>query len=68
MSHPKTRPKCQAPLLKMTGVVSGVVTPKDIAKKIPSTLAKRLNHVTWVISGDVTPKGKTKMSNPLCSK
>ena len=29
MPHPKTRLKCQAPLLKMTGVISGVVTPKE---------------------------------------
>ena len=65
MSHPKTQQKCEAPLLKITEVISGVVTPKEKAKAMPSPLAKRLNQVTGVISGDVTPKDKTKMSSPL---
>ena len=65
MSHPKTRQKCQAPLLKISGVISGVVTPKDKAKAMPSPLAKWFNQVTGVISGDVTPKDETKMSSPL---
>ena len=58
MPHLKTRQTCQAPLLKITGVLSGVVTPKDKTKAMPSPLAKRLNQVTGVISVDVTPKGK----------
>ena len=61
MSHPKTRQKCHAPLLK----ISGVVKPKDQAKAMPSTIAKRLNYVTGVINGNVTPKDKTKMPSPL---
>ena len=42
-SHSKTRQKCQSPLLKITGAISGVVTPKpkDKAKAIPSPLTKR---------------------------
>ena len=65
MSHPKTRQTCQDPLLKITGVISGVVSPKDKTKAMPSPLAKRLNQVTGVISGDVAPKGKANMSSPL---
>ena len=65
MSHTKTRQKCQAPLLKMTGVISGVVTPKDKATAMPSPLPKRLNQVTGVISENVTHKQKTNMSSPL---
>ena len=51
--------------LKISGVISGVVTPKGKAKAMPSPLAKWFNHVTGVISGDVTPKDDTKMSSPL---
>ena len=65
MSHPKARQTCQAPLLKITEVISRVVTPKCKTKAMPSPLAKRLNQVTGVISGDVTPKDKTNMSRPL---
>ena len=65
MSHPKTRQKCQAPLLKISGVRSRVATPKDKAKAMPSPLAKWFNQVTGVISGDVTPKDYTKTSSPL---
>ena len=54
----KTRQKCQAPMLKITGVISGIDIPKDETKAIPSPLAKRLNQVTGLIPGDVTPKDK----------
>ena len=45
-------------MLKITGVISGIDIPKDETKAIPSPLAKRLNQVTGLIPGDVTPKDK----------
>ena len=41
MSLPKKIRKCQAPLLKITGVISGTVTPKDKTKAVPSPLAEK---------------------------
>ena len=41
MSHPKIRQKCQAPLLKITGVISGVGTPKDKTKAMSSPLTSK---------------------------
>ena len=65
MSHPKTRQTCQAPLLKMTRVISGVVKPKDKTKAKPSPFAKRLRQVTGVISGDITPKTRQTCQAPV---
>ena len=48
MSHPKTRQR-QTLFLKINGVITGVVAPKDKTKAMPSLLAKRLNQVTGVI-------------------
>ena len=65
MSHPKTRQKCLALLLKITGVTSGVVTVKDKAEAMPSLLTKRFSQVIGVINGNVTPKDKIRISSPL---
>ena len=52
-------------LNQVTGVISGVITPKDKTKAMPRPLAKRLNQVIVVISGEFTPKDKNEMSSPL---
>ena len=41
MLIPKTRLICEDPLLKITGVRSGVVTPNNKTKAMPSPLAAK---------------------------
>ena len=44
MSHPKNRQKCQAHLLKIHGVTSGLNTPKDKTKEMTRPLARKKNN------------------------
>ena len=73
MSNPKTRQTCQASLLKITGVIGGVVTSKDKTKAMPSPLieknpARMIKNLieTGVIGGVVTLKDKTAEAKPPC--
>ena len=67
--------KCQASLLKITDIISGVVTPKDKTKPMPSPLAgkKKKNNKndkqsywTWLIGVVVTAKEKAPEAKPSC--
>ena len=49
MSHPNPSEKCQAPLLKITGVISGVVTRKEKTRAMPSPVARAKNKATRII-------------------
>ena len=73
MLIPKTRLICEDPVLKITGVRSGAVTPNNKAKAMPRPLAgKKKNkndkrpYWTVVIVGVVTHKDKTAEACP-CS-
>ena len=63
MSHPKTRQTCQAPLLKITGIMSGVVTPKDKTKSMSSPLAENNWSNEW---GRYTQRQDKINAKPPC--
>ena len=45
--------KCQASLLKITYIISGVVTPKDKTKPMPSPLAGKKKKTIRMINNHI---------------